>query len=94
MLQHAATRCNTLQHNARRELANGGLLATNLQQPAKLCDTLQHTGIHCNLQQHIAMHCNTLQHTATLCKTPQHIATRDLANGNLLAEKLKHTATH
>jgi len=71
MLQHAATRCNTLQ---------------TLQQTATRCNTLQHAATRCNTLQHTAAyprpavimtatHCNTLQHTATHCNAPNHTAT-------------------
>jgi len=52
-LQHAATRCNTLQHLYE-------LTATFL---------VLHVTKRCTTQQHTATHCNTLQHTATHCNT-------------------------
>jgi len=68
ILQHAATRCKTLQHTAERR---GMCTAT-------YCSTLHHTTTHCrvlrhercsNIPQNRATHCNALQRAATHCNT-------------------------
>ena len=78
-LQHAATRCNTLQHPERQAILGVCGTATHcnsLHLTATLCNTLQHperqalkgifaTATHCNSLQHSAARCNTLQHAAT-----------------------------
>jgi len=79
VLQHIATRCNTLQHAATQETKS---LKNILYWRAVCCNTLQHTATHCNTLQHTATHCNALQHTATHCNTLQ-----------LTPNTLQHTAT-
>jgi len=75
-LQHAATRCNTLQHtsgagqlgqedtdnrgDAANEMADN-LVAVNIG-PGRYRYTLQHTATHCNTLQHAATHCDKLQY--------------------------------
>ena len=57
-LQHAATRCNTLQYRP--------LVAVSLANPfAVLGYVLQHTATHYNTLQHTGTHCNTLERTTT-----------------------------
>jgi len=73
MLQHAATRCNTLQHtsgagqlgqddtNNRGDAANemaDNLVAVNIGL-GRYCYTLQHTATRCNTLRRTAMNCNT-----------------------------------
>ena len=50
-LQHAATRCNTLQHSRSLQLFRFTCMIM-----------LQYTAPHCDRLQHTATHCNTLQH--------------------------------
>jgi len=77
-LQHAATRCNTLQHSY-------GVLGFNrpriFWRTATCCNTLQLTYGQLDFfivlkffggLQHTATRCNTLQHAATRCNTLQH----------------------
>ena len=80
-LQHAATRCNTLQLCIWFEtcFVNHDVIDNRaLQHTATHCNSLQHTATHCNTLQHTATHCNTLQHTATHCNTLQHTATEHI----------------
>jgi len=56
MLQHAETRCNTLQHAAPHCIYNSR---------KKEAASEQHTATHCNALQHTTAHCNTLQHATT-----------------------------
>ena len=97
ILQHTATRCNTLQYTATH--------CSILQHSAVYCNTLhftatqgrfaicrrvphssEYTATHCNTLQHTAPHCNTTQHNAKQRNTLQHNATH--------CNTLKHTATH
>jgi len=61
--QHAATRCNTLQHTAWHawvEMTDAAYRCNALQHAATHCNTLQRTATRCNALQHAATHCNTL----------------------------------
>jgi len=65
--QHAATRCNTLQHILY------DYTCTKFHFPVIFHFLISTNATHCNTLQHTATHCNTLQHTATHCNTLQHI---------------------
>jgi len=62
VLQHAATRCNTLQHAASgvRDFAEEKVMHDGKVRTATHCNTLQHTAAHCTTLHHSAPHCNTL----------------------------------
>jgi len=102
MLQHAATRCNALQHTSSGRSSSTCQLRKHYT--ATHCNTLQHTATQCNTLQHTssgrssstcqlrkhytATHCNTLQHTATRCNV-------DLpSTGCAPARNTQHTALH
>jgi len=107
-LQHAATRCNTLQHTPHCNFPTYPDPAT-LQHtaPHSHCNTLTplNTATHCTtsacpdpaILQHTATHCNTLQHTATHshCNTLHHICLpRPGHTAATHCKTLQHTATH
>jgi len=81
-LQHAATRCNTLQHTpAHAASCCRRSHGVTLQHAATRCNTLQHTATHCNtrllMQQLVGDEAIqvTPQQAATRCSTLQHTAT-------------------
>ena len=92
-LQHAATRCNSLQHTMHIESCD-----CTLQHVVTHCNTLQHTAARCHTLQNTATHCNPLRHTihiapcvvslhtTTHCHTLQHPATP--------CSPLQHAASH
>jgi len=102
MLQHAATRCNTLRHLHLRL----GMLV--FKRTATHCNMLQYSPTHCSTLQHIftcTLVCSslsTLQHAATCCNMLQHTATHFLLRLGMLVSKraathcnmLQYSATH
>jgi len=93
MLQHTATRCNTLQRTAKH------CYTLALQHTATHCTALHRTATHiqhyCNALQHYiqkSSRCNTLQHAATHCITLQH--TRTATHCNTLHDTVSHCDAH
>jgi len=88
-LQHTATHCYTLQHDAlQHTVLHCNALPLHLVRDINL--TLQRAATHCNTLRHTATHCDTLrhtlQHTATYRNTLQQTAT--------LCHRLQCCATH
>ena len=81
ILQHTATVCSTLQHNA----------CCKLQHAATPYNTLQHTATHCNTLQHTATHCNTMYFNATQCNILPHNTIQ--CNTNQYSNTLQHPAS-
>ena len=82
-LQHAATRCNTLQHNnyMHRRWRKCCALWIRHKRRCRDCTTLLHTATHCNTLQHAAtlwLHASPTTHQRRCrdCNTLQHTATR------------------
>jgi len=91
-LQHAATRSNTLQHNAVH------CTDVNSRHTAKHCNVLQHTVTHrACVNYGLQTLCNTLQHTLTCCNTA-HLRQLRILNKRqhhaIYHHILPHTTTH
>jgi len=69
MLQHAATRCNTLQHTATYTWMRSVkcvVWSSAYHTYSTYCNTLQHATIQCNILQHTATHYNATMNETDL----------------------------
>jgi len=105
-IQHTASHCNTLQHNANVHNASARLIKFLFTKSKSThCNTLQHTATHCNTLQHNVAHYYTLHTCMTRRKseeapihneqinTLQHIATHFNTLQHTSESPMKHTFT-